>query len=271
MICNYRRSARITRFSLDFICQYQFRDRGIWKTRHDKHFEPYGCGLRSIFLGLDEELVHRIYSQGQVSAYLKMSSEGEVLNRELSKVSDEDLLSCSKEELVNRLRKEETEKISALIQRGRLIKEVNKQLQGHLLEIRELKVINQRLQEENVELRDLCCFLDDDRLKVKKLAREWQLFGHHAAKVMREDLGGYLKKLADLEHLQDGIVKENMDLKELCLVLEEECVSRSDSSPGGSTELNLPCMVARDLGDGSSSTGSVGSPDQLHLVCSPDD
>lgn len=206
-----------------------------------------------------------------MSSYHKMSSEGEVLNRELSKVSDEDLLSCSKEELVNRLRKEETEKISALIQRGRLIKEVNKQLQGHLLEIRELKVINQRLQEENVELRDLCCFLDDDRLKVKKLAREWQLFGHHAAKVMREDLGGYLKKLADLERLQDGLVKENLDLKELCLVLEEECVSRSDSSPGGSTELNLPCMVARDLGDGSSSTGSVGSPDQLHLVCSPDD
>ena len=186
-------------------------------------------------------------------------------------MSDEDLLACTKEELVGRLRKEESDKISALIQRGRLIKEVNKQLQGHLLEIRELKVINQRLQEENQELRDLCCFLDDDRLKVKKLSREWQLFGHHASKVMREDLGGYLKKLADLERLQDGLVKENLDLKELCLVLEEECVSRSDSSPGGSTELSLPCMVVRDLGDGSSSTGSVGSPDQLHLVCSPDD
>ncbi|TMS17383.1 Coiled-coil domain-containing protein 85A [Larimichthys crocea] len=100
-----------------------------------------------------------------------MGSEGEIINRELSKMSDEDLLACSKEELVSRLRKEESDKIAALIQRGRLIKEVNKQLQGHLLEIRELKVINQRLQEENVELRDLCCFLDDDRLKVKKLAR----------------------------------------------------------------------------------------------------
>ncbi|KAL0175783.1 hypothetical protein M9458_028113 [Cirrhinus mrigala] len=185
-----------------------------------------------------------------------MGSDSEILNRELSKMSDEDLLACSKEELVSRLRKEESEKMSALIQRGRLIKEVNKQLQGHLLEIRELKVINQRLQEENQELRDLCCFLDDDRLK-------WQLFGHHAAKVMREDLGGYLKKLADLERMQDGLVKENLDLKELCLVLEED--------PGGSTDLNIPCMVARDVGDGSSSTGSVGSPDQLHLVCSPDD
>ncbi|XP_077589460.1 coiled-coil domain-containing protein 85B isoform X2 [Stigmatopora nigra] len=202
-----------------------------------------------------------------------MSNEGEVPTpRELSKMSDEDLLACSKEDLLSRLRKEESEKISALVQRGRLIKEVNKQLQGHLLEIRELKVINQRLQEENTELRDLCCFLDDDRLKVKKLAREWQHFGHHAAKVMREDLGGYLKKLAELERTQDGLLKENLDLKELCLVLEEECSGRGgDSSPAGSAELALPCMAARDLGDGSSSTGSVGSPDQLRSVCSPDD
>ncbi|KPP61964.1 coiled-coil domain-containing protein 85B-like [Scleropages formosus] len=185
--------------------------------------------------------VHRVRAANSQTS--PMGSDGEMYSRELSKMSDEDLLASSKEELVARLRKEESDKISALIQRGRLIKEVNKQLQGHLLEIRELKVINQRLQEENQELRDLCCFLDDDRLK----------------------------KLSDLERLQDGLVKENLDLKELCLVLEEECVSRSDSSPGGSTELNLPCMVARDMGDGSSSTGSVGSPDQLHLVCSPDD
>ncbi|KAK1154960.1 coiled-coil domain-containing protein 85B [Acipenser oxyrinchus oxyrinchus] len=199
-----------------------------------------------------------------------MGSDSELLNRELSKMTDDDLLACSKEYLVQRLRKEESDQISTLIQRGRLIKEVNKQLQEHLLEIRELKVVNQRLQEENLELRDLCCFLDDDRLKVKKLSREWQLFGQHASKVMREDLAGFLKKLAELERLQEGLVKENSDLKELCLVLEEECVSRSDNSPAGSSELNLPCL-ARDFGDGSSSTGSVGSPDQLHIVCSPDD
>ncbi|KAG7484045.1 hypothetical protein MATL_G00044850 [Megalops atlanticus] len=200
-----------------------------------------------------------------------MGSDCEIYNRELSKMSDKDLMSFSKEELVARLHKEESEKMSALIQRGRLMKEVNKQLQGHLLEIRELKAVNQQLQEENQELRDLCCFLDDDRLKGKMLSREWQLFGHHAAKVMREDLGGYLKKLRELERLQDGLAKDNLDLKELCLILEEECINRGDCSPGGSAELSLIGMVARDLGDGSSSTGSVGSPDQLHLVCSPDD
>uniref|UniRef100_A0A8C4RPA3 Coiled-coil domain containing 85B n=2 Tax=Erpetoichthys calabaricus TaxID=27687 RepID=A0A8C4RPA3_ERPCA len=216
------------------------------------------------------EYIERCSQPSTITTEATMGSDSEIFNRELSKMSDEDLLACTKEDLVMRLRKEESDKIAALIQRGRLIKEVNKQLQEHLLEIRELKLVNQRLQEENQELRDLCCFLDDDRLKVKKLSREWQLFGHHAAKVMREDLGGYIKKLSELERLQEGLVKENLDLKELCLVLEEECVSRTDSSPAGSSELNLPCM-ARDLGDGSSSTGSVGSPDQLHLVCSPDD
>ncbi|CAB1316148.1 unnamed protein product [Coregonus sp. 'balchen'] len=106
-------------------------------------------------------------------------------------------------------------------------------------------------------------------MKVKTLSLEWQLFGHHAAKVMRGDLGDHLKKLADLERVQDGLVKENFDLKELCVVLGG-CVSRGDSSPGGSSELSLQYLVARDLGDGSSSTGSIGSPDPPLLVCSPD-
>ncbi|XP_010898842.1 coiled-coil domain-containing protein 85B [Esox lucius] len=200
-----------------------------------------------------------------------MCSNSEIDCQELSKMSDEDLLSFCKKDILARLRKEEAKKMTALIQRGRLIKEVNKQLQEHLNEIRELKVVNNRLQEENQELRELCSFLDDDRMKVKTLSREWQLFGHHAAKVMRKDLGGHLKKLADLERVQDGLVKENFDLKELCLVLEEGlCVNRGDSSPGGSSELSLQYLVARDIGDGSSSTGSIGSPDPLLLVCSPE-
>ncbi|XP_029476557.1 coiled-coil domain-containing protein 85B-like [Oncorhynchus nerka] len=199
-----------------------------------------------------------------------MCSNSEIDKRELSKMSDGDLMSFSKKDIVARLRQEEANKMTALIQRGRLIKKVNKQLQEHLLEIRELKVVNNRLQEENQELRELCSFLDDDRMKIKTLSREWQLFGHNAAKVMREDVGGHLKKLADLERVQDGLVKENFDLKELCVVLEEGCVSRGDSSPGGSSELSLQYFVARDFGDGSSSAGSIGSPDPL-LVCSPDE
>uniref|UniRef100_A0A8D2IP08 Coiled-coil domain containing 85B n=1 Tax=Varanus komodoensis TaxID=61221 RepID=A0A8D2IP08_VARKO len=193
---------------------------------------------------------------------------------------------CSKEELVRRLRHEEAEKLAALVQRGRLIQGVNRQLQEHLREIRELKAVNGRLQAENRELRDLCCFLDEDRLKAKRLARHWQLFGHHAAQVLRDEVAACLRKLAGLEGLQERLAKDNLELKELCLALEEECAAaaaaaaasaRPDASPspspgpgGGSSELGLPCGP-RDLGDGSSSTGSVGSPDQLHPACSPDD
>lgn len=195
----------------------------------------------------------------------------------------EELGGCSKEELVRRLRREEAEKLAALVQRGRLIQGVNRQLQEHLREVRELKAVNGRLQAENRELRDLCCFLDEDRLKAKRLARHWQLFGHHAAQVLRDEVAACLRKLAGLEGLQERLAKDNLELKELCLALEEECAApRPDASPGqgpaggvggcsgGASELGLPCGP-RDLGDGSSSTGSVGSPDQLHPACSPDD
>uniref|UniRef100_A0A803T502 GOLD domain-containing protein n=1 Tax=Anolis carolinensis TaxID=28377 RepID=A0A803T502_ANOCA len=109
--------------------------------------------------------------------------------------SAEELGSCSKEELVRRLRREEAAKLSALVQRGRLMQGVNRQLQEHLREVRELKAVNGRLQAENRELRDLCCFLDEDRAKAKRLARTWQLFGHTAAQALRDDVTACLRKL----------------------------------------------------------------------------
>ncbi|XP_043827536.1 coiled-coil domain-containing protein 85B [Dromiciops gliroides] len=234
-------------------------------------------------------------------------------------LSDAELAALAKEELVRRLRQEEAEKLAALVQRGRLMQEVNRQLQGHLGEIRELKQVNRRLQDENRELRDLCCFLDHERQKGRRVAREWQLFGAHASRAVRDELAGCWQKLAQLEGRQDELLRENLALKELCLALEEEWGPRPAAGagagagagaaaaaaagggaaaaaaaaaagaeagaepgggPGGSgpdgpggpgPELGLPPCGARDVGDGSSSTGSVGSPDQLHLACSPDD
>ena len=47
---------------------------------------------------------------------------------------------------------------------------------------------NRRLMQDNQELRDLCCFLDDDRQKGKRLAREWQKFGRYTARVMKQEV-----------------------------------------------------------------------------------
>lgn len=60
-----------------------------------------------------------------------------------------------------------------------------------ITELRTLKEANQRLSDDNQELRDLCCFLDDDRQKGRKLAREWQRFGRYTASVMRQEVSAY--------------------------------------------------------------------------------
>ncbi|XP_012587024.1 PREDICTED: coiled-coil domain-containing protein 85A isoform X1 [Condylura cristata] len=189
---------------------------------------------------------------------------------DLSKVSDEELLQWSKEELIRSLRRAEAEKVSAMLDHSNLIREVNRRLQLHLGEIRGLKDINQKLQEDNQELRDLCCFLDDDRQKGKRVSREWQRLGRYTAGVMHKEVALYLQKLKELEVKQEEVVKENMELKELCVLLDEEkgagCAGSRCSIDSQASLCQLTATTApyvRDVGDGSStsSTGSTDSPD----------
>ncbi|XP_041952455.1 coiled-coil domain-containing protein 85C-B isoform X5 [Alosa alosa] len=192
------------------------------------------------------------------------------LRDDLSKVSDDELLRCSKEDLVKRLRKVDSEKMNLMIEHGNMMKDVNRRLQVHLHEIRNLKEINQKLQDDNHELRELCCFLDDDRQKGKKLSREWQRFGRYTASAMWKEVGLYQQKLKELEVSQESMVRENSDLKEIILMLDEErngAGSRSSiDSQSSLTNLNGGTNNVRDVGDGSStsSTGSAGSPDHHH-------
>ena len=62
------------------------------------------------------------------------------------------------------------------------------QLDHCLGQIALLRDQNRRLSHDNQELRDLCCFLDDDRQKGKRLAREWQKFGRYTARVMKQEV-----------------------------------------------------------------------------------
>ncbi|XP_053193229.1 coiled-coil domain-containing protein 85C-B isoform X2 [Scomber japonicus] len=186
---------------------------------------------------------------------------------DLSQLTDEELLRCSKEELIRRLRRVDGEKMNLMIEHGNMMKDINRRLQVHLHEIRSLKEINQKLQDDNHELRELCCFLDDDRQKGKKLSREWQRFGRYTASAMWKEVGTYMMKLKELEANQETVLRENTELKEIILMLDEErngAGSRSSiDSQSSLTNLNGGTGTVRDVGDGSStsSTGSAGSPD----------
>ncbi|XP_073751969.1 coiled-coil domain-containing protein 85C isoform X8 [Callorhinus ursinus] len=220
-------------------------------------------------------------------------------SEELSQVPDEELLRWSKEELARRLRRAEGEKVGLMLEHGGLMRDVNRRLQQHLLEIRGLKDVNQRLQDDNQELRELCCFLDDDRQKGRKLAREWQRFGRHAAGAVWHEVARSQQKLRELEARQEALLRENLELKELVLMLDEERAALagggggagggsgggggggggagSRSSIDSQASLSGPLAGgaagagARDVGDGSStsSAGSGGSPDHHHHVPPP--
>ncbi|XP_006793054.1 coiled-coil domain-containing protein 85C-B isoform X4 [Neolamprologus brichardi] len=186
---------------------------------------------------------------------------------DLSQLTDDELLRCSKDELVRKLRRVDGEKMNLMIEHGNMMKDINRRLQVHLHEIRNLKEINQKLQDDNHELRELCCFLDDDRQKGKKLSREWQRFGRYTASAMWKEVGTYMMKLKELEANQETVLRENSELKEIILMLDEErngAGSRSSiDSQSSLTNLNGGTNTVRDVGDGSStsSTGSAGSPD----------
>ncbi|XP_044022142.1 coiled-coil domain-containing protein 85C-A isoform X4 [Siniperca chuatsi] len=185
---------------------------------------------------------------------------------DVSQLSDEELLMLGKEDLIRRLRRLESRNMDLMLEHGNMMKDVNRSLQIHLHEIRSLKEVNQKLQDDNQELRELCCFLDDDRQKGKKVSREWQRFGRYTASVLWKDVGLYQQKLQELEAGQEALRTENMELKEIVHMLDEErsgAGSRSSiDSQSSLSNLNVSVPV-RDVGDGSStsSTGSVGSPD----------
>ncbi len=154
--------------------------------------------------------------------------------------------------------------------------------------------VNQKLQEDNQELRDLCCFLDDDRQKGKRVSREWQRLGRYSASVMRKEVAIYLQKLKELEQRQVEVIRENLELKEMCLMLEEERATSvvggvgdggvgGQGGPGRRSSIDSQSSLSqlgggvpapgllRDVGDGSStsSAGSTDSPDNPHLKPPP--
>jgi len=103
-----------------------------------------------------------------------------------------------------------------------LTADLKKQLNECLEKLKKSNEENKQLRQDNQELRDLCCFLDDDRQRARKLAKEWQKFGRYTAKVMRQEVSHYQEKLHQLDGRQKELVRDNFELKDLCLYLDEE-------------------------------------------------
>ncbi len=83
-------------------------------------------------------------------------------------------------------------RLSWLREENRRLSEENAQLSSaHALlraETMRLSESAESMRRDNAELRDLCCFLDDDRQRGRRLAREWQKFGRHTAEVMKQEV-----------------------------------------------------------------------------------
>nr|XP_002129974.1 coiled-coil domain-containing protein 85C isoform X1 [Ciona intestinalis] len=176
--------------------------------------------------------------------------------------------------VIQRLRFAENENKKLLVERSRAMKDVNRKLQVHLLEVRGVREVNQKLMlekdallKEKEELAGICCFLDDDREKAKKVAREWQMFGRYATGVLQKELATCHQKIKDLELKQTTLVQENKTLKEICLMLDQENAGNRSSVDSQSSFPPPPNLLhtpeTRDSGDGSSngSTASNYSPD----------
>ncbi|XP_033125818.1 uncharacterized protein LOC117123878 isoform X2 [Anneissia japonica] len=163
--------------------------------------------------------------------------------------SEEELGKLNKEELVRQLRKLEIDRVSSASDNGAKMKEINRRMQSNLTEIRDLREAKEKLDAENKELRDLCYFLDDGRQKERKLAREWQRFGRYTANVMRNEVAVYQNKLQELADRQEELIVENLDLKDVCMMLDEEKTgSRSSICSQCNGAVN---SAPRDQGDGS--------------------
>lgn len=171
--------------------------------------------------------------------------------------SDDELLNqLTSEELIKRIKQLENRNRKLIYDNGSLMKDLNQSLS----QLQSMKHHNFQLMGDNNELRDLCCYLDDERSKARTLAKEWQQFSQHMSKVMRHEVSTYATKLTLLENKQFELVRENFELKQLCLMLDNAIQARDDGASlisGSNNEMVYDGAVGGATVDGSSRTGQA--------------
>lgn len=89
----------------------------------------------------------------------------------------------------------------------------------------------QELESENTELRNLCGYLDQAYQKSRHVCLEWQSLGCYTAEVLKVEVASYKTQDRATKEQLEKLVKDNRELKEMCIFL--------DQSQGGSQDKSL--------------------------------
>ncbi len=195
---------------------------------------------------------------------LKANEEGKRdQNQNLSDFADAELTSSSSNsDLAERLRQIESEKVAVIVDHNNMMRNYNDRMEIYLHEIRVLQELNKGLQNDLNELRELCCYLDDDRRNCRRVAKEWQKFGRYTVTVMRNEVISYSDKLGQLESKQIDLIKENGELRDLCLYLDNKRKSEEPDEEDKNVLKFVICSECKNLRkeeDGVSSGEAKGS------------
>ena len=149
--------------------------------------------------------------QFNLRANLRLDSEA--TNSPISFKTDTDLLNqFSTDDLVYRIKSLETKNRKLLFENGCLVRDLNSNLANV-----------QYCKQEMSQLRELCCWLDDERTKARITATEW-------AFKLKKEINSYSHKLGELENKQFELIRENYELKQLCLLMDKAMTNKVNES-----------------------------------------
>jgi len=94
-----------------------------------------------------------------------------------------------------------------------------------------------QLVRENDELRVRCQYLETSQQKSRGIASEWQNFGKYTAQVLKSEVESADKKIKFLESRVDELRKENKELKDVCLYLDNSERADAKLTPPEVSEL----------------------------------
>ncbi|KAI3422345.1 hypothetical protein GPALN_012868 [Globodera pallida] len=131
-------------------------------------------------------------------------------------------LGANLEAYKHRCRALEKENARLMGNQGKLIAESNRRIECHLEEIRCLKEQMDAQRRTNGELLGRAQSAEDESRRAKELSKEWQKFGQCNNQLMKKELLSHQLQMNQLEAKTAKLAAENMELKRLCIYLDEQ-------------------------------------------------